>query len=187
MPQWQDVDDAQLLIRSQAGDAEAFGALYERNAQAIYRFLLAHLNDPMDVEDLTEEVFYRVWRSRSTYEERGIPFTAYLYQVARNVLVDHYRRNKHSAQNVELDEGQLAYHDADPADMVSNSLENQEIRELLIQLRDDYREVLVLRFFNQMSPEETAQAMQRSVGAIRVLQHRALTAVRKLLARDRRE
>ena len=181
---WENVDDVEILKRAQDGDADAFGELYERYAKIIFRFLYSHLNERLDAEDLTEEVFFRVWRSLPNFRQQGVPFAAYLYQVARNALIDHVRREKRSGQAVELGNGYIASQEPGPADSASNHLEHQELREVLVYLRDDYREVLVLRFLSELSPEETAQVMERSVGAVRVLQHRALAAVRKLLVRN---
>jgi RNA polymerase sigma-70 factor (ECF subfamily) len=184
MPAWVDADDVQLLKLAQGGDSEAFGELYERYAKVIFRFLYAHSNDRLDAEDLTEEVFLRTWRSLATYSEKGVPFAAYLYHIARNVLIAHHRRTKRSATETELFEEGKGDELPDPSSSVSNNLEHQELRQVLVQLREDYREVLVLRFLSEMSPEETAHAMERSVGAVRVLQHRALAAMRKLLVQN---
>ena len=87
-----EVDDIQLLKTAQDGNAEAFGELYERYAQRVFRFLYAHLNNQQDAEDLTGEVFLRVWRALGNYKERGVPFLAFLFRIARNALIDHYRR-----------------------------------------------------------------------------------------------
>jgi RNA polymerase sigma-70 factor (ECF subfamily) len=187
MPTWEDIDDVQLLKLAQDGDGDAFGELYERYAKVIFRFLYAHLNERLDAEDLTEEVFLRAWRSLATFREKGVPFAAYLYHIARNALIDHHRRSKRTAQETELFDDGKADDLPDPSSLVTNNLEHQELRQVLVQLREDYREVLVLRFLSELSPEETAQAMDRSVGAIRVLQHRARAAMKKLLVRNQGE
>jgi len=182
MPDWDGVDDVQLLKTAQNGEAEAFGVLYERHAKAIFRFLYARLDSRSDAEDLTEEVFLRFWRSLSSYQERGIPISAYLFRVANNALVDHYRRAKHSAYNASLDDDWKLDERPGPAETTVINAEHQELRQALNQLREDYREVLILRFLSELSPTETASAMKRSVGAVRILQHRALTSIRKNLA-----
>jgi RNA polymerase sigma-70 factor, ECF subfamily len=184
MPVWDDIDDIQVLQLAQDGDAEAFGELYGRYAKIIFRFLYSHLNDRLDAEDLTEEVFLRVWRTLPNFRQQGVPFVAYLYHVARNALIDHHRRSRHTSQDVSIDDGQVATPMSNPAETATNNLEHLELRKLLIQLRDDYQEVLILRFLSELSPEETAQAMDRSVGAVRVLQHRALAAMRKILVKS---
>lgn len=184
MPVWQDVDDAQLLKIAQEGEPEAFGELYERHAKAIFRFLYARLDNQLDAEDLTEEVFLRFWRSLPKYREQGIPLSAYLYRVANNALVDHYRRNKNSSRDMPIEDGVVADEHSNPADLANKNLDRAEMRQALEQLREDYREVLVLRFLSELSPTETAKVMKRSVGAVRILQHRALSAMRGLLDGD---
>lgn len=181
MPERQDVDDIQLIKEAQSGSSEAFGLLYERYAQVIFRFLYAHLSDRLDAEDLTEEVFLRVWRTLPKYREQGIPFVAYLFRVARNALIDQYRRSKAPENNLPLEENTIADTLHNPAEVVIQGMEKQEIRELLGLLREEYRTVLLLRFMGDLSPDETADVMGKSAGAVRVLQHRALGALRKLL------
>jgi RNA polymerase sigma-70 factor (ECF subfamily) len=181
VPNLSEVDDIQLLKNAQDGNAEAFGELYERYAQRVFRFLYAHLSNQQDAEDLTGEVFLRVWRSLGNYRERGVPFLAFLFRIARNALIDHYRRTGKPKQDVSIDDVLLQDQKPSPGDMVAANLEHQEIRETLDQLRDDYRTVLVLRFLSELSPDETAQVMGRSPGAVRVLQHRALASLRTLI------
>lgn len=185
---WRDVDDVQLLKIAKEGEPEAFGELYERYSQVIFRFFYANLNNRYDAEDLTEEVFLRALRSLPKYRDQGFPFPAFLFRVAQNALVDHYRRSGRSAHDVSTDEEiQIRDDKPDPSDSATKNLQQQELRQVLEQLREDYRNVLVLRFLNDLTPEETAQVMDRSVGAVRVLQHRALAALRNLLDKDQDE
>jgi RNA polymerase sigma-70 factor (ECF subfamily) len=175
------VEDYQLLKSAQDGDTEAFGRLYERYADRVFRFLFAHVDNRLDAEDLTEDVFLRVWRSLPNYREQGVPFLAYLFRIARNALIDHYRRSGLTKNQVSIED--LSLHDGNPGpgESAISSLEREELRVSLEQLRDDYRTVLVLRFLSELSPEETAQVMGRTPGAVRVLQHRALSALRSML------
>jgi RNA polymerase sigma-70 factor, ECF subfamily len=181
MPGWQDHDDIELLKKAQGGEAGAFGELYERHARAIFRFFSSHVGDSLDAEDLTEEVFLKVWRSMASYRDRGVPFLAFLFKIARNTLIDYYRRSGKKEQPVSVEETVIRDDTSDPGEQAMSNLEHVEIRQVLDQLRDDYRTVLVLRFLSDLSPEETAHTMGRSAGAIRVLQHRALAAARELL------
>ena len=187
---WHDVDDVQLLKIAKEGEPEAFGELYERYAQVIFRFFYANLNNRFDAEDLTEEVFLRALRSLPKYRDQGFPFPAFLFRIAQNALVDHYRRSGRSAHDISTDsddEIQIPDDRPDPAESATSNLQHQELRKVLDQLREDYRNVLVLRFLNELSPEETAQVMERSVGAVRVLQHRALAALRNMLDKNQDE
>lgn len=173
-------DDEELVKMAQAGNVDAFGILYERHAPAIYRYLFAHLPERMDAEDLTGEVFLKTWQSLSGYSQRGTPFLAFLYRVAHNALIDHYRRARHDDQQSTADhEDYLKDANPGPAEVIGARLEHQELLDIMSHLHKDYQTVLVLRFISELSPEETAQIMQRSAGSIRVLQHRALAALRK--------
>jgi RNA polymerase sigma-70 factor (ECF subfamily) len=174
--------DHELIKKAKRGDTHAFGELYECHASAIYRYLLAHLDSQMDAEDLTGEVFLKAWQSLPKYTERGAPFLAFLFRIARNALVDHYRKaNRQESKSPDELDGYRDTGKLEPIDMVGNRMEHQRIMKVLSKLRPDYQSVLTLRFMGELSPEETAQVMQRSVGAIRVLQHRALFALRQEL------
>ena len=181
MSDYKQADDILLLKAAIDGDPDAFGELYERNAAVIFRYLYAHLGNRLDAEDLTEDVFMRVWRSLPSYREYGVPFLAYLFRVARHALIDQYRKSGQKKQQVSTEDVLLLDHQPGPAEVVFANLEQDQIHGALRKLNDDYRTVLVLRFLSDLSTEETAQAMGRSPGAVRVLQHRALGALRSLL------
>ncbi len=171
-------DDEQVIKLVKEGDAEAFGTLYEQYAEVIFRYVYSHLDNRLDAEDLTEEIFLRAWRALPKYDERGLPFSAFLFRIARNSLIDYYRQKK-IVQSI--DDIEMQSHEPGPEESVDLKIENTDLRATIAELREDYRNVLIFRFLSGLSPEETAQVMQRSVGAIRVLQHRALSALKDLL------
>jgi len=170
--------DHELIKQAQRGDPHAFGDLYEFHAPAIFRYLYAHLENQMDAEDLTGEVFIKAWQSLPKYVERGVPFRAFLFRIARNTLVDHYRHNNRLEHKSPEDMDGYKTDELSEAELVSSHMEHQKLLRVMGRIRDDYRSVLTLRFISELSPQETAQVMNRSVGAIRVLQHRALAALR---------
>ncbi len=174
-------DDTRLLIEAQQGNTESFGKLYERYALQVYRYIYANLHDQMDAEDLTEEVFLRAWRFLPNYRHQGVPFLSYLFQIARNALIDQYRRSKPNHQQVELLEEIVDNQHSDPASFTSENNEREEVLKFLNKLSEDHRTVLLLRFFSDLSPAETAVVMGKTLGAVRVLQHRALAALRRIL------
>lgn len=181
MPAWQDSEESELIKIAQGGEADAFGELYRRYAKIVFRFIYANLNDRFDAEDLTEEVFLRAWRSLSNYRQKGVPFLAYLFKIARNVLIDFYRRAGRSGGHMSIEDKQITDFNPDPGETAILNIEHQEIRNTLTELREDYRTVLVLRFLSGLSPEETGAVMGRTPGAVRILQHRALSALRSRL------
>lgn len=176
-------DDEQIINQVKNGDAEAFGTLYDQYAEVIFRYVYSHLENRLDAEDLTEEIFLRAWRALPKYDERGLPFTAFLFRIARNSLIDYYRQKKVVTS---LDDMEVQSHEPSPEEAVDINIENHDLRKTIAELREDYRNVLIFRFLSGLSPEETAQVMQRSVGAVRVLQHRALSALKDLLERGPR-
>lgn len=184
MSDWQQDEEAHLIQQARQGDAGAYGQIYDRYAPRVFRFLFAHLDNRLDAEDLTEEVFLRVWQNLPTYRQRGIPFSGFVFRVARNALYDHYRQLRRRGTVAEIHEEWPAAEQSDPAQSVAQQLERRDLLRKLAGLSEDYRTVLSLRFLAGLSAEETAQAMSRSNGAIRVLQHRALAALRSLLEEE---
>jgi RNA polymerase sigma-70 factor (ECF subfamily) len=171
--------DAELISRAKRGDTECFGHLYERYVDQIFRYVRTRVADAQDAEDLTENVFVRSYESLETYEDRGWAYSAFLYQVARNLLVDHYRQTG-SEQPLEAGEPLEA---AGPG--LEQRLTDQEevvrIKETMAQLPDDYQEIIRLRVLIGLPTSTAAEWMDRSEGAARVLLHRALKALRQEL------
>ncbi len=188
MPDIQEPNDRDLIHQIQRGEVDAFGQLYERYGRDVFRFICAHLGNTQDAEDLTEEVFVRVWRALPRYHEKGVPFRAYLLRVSRNALIDFYRRSRRQGRPVSYEEYQhIPEQQTDLTETLAVRSNRRELVRALAQLREDYREVLALRFLQDLSPQETAHVMQRSAGAVRVLQHRALQALREVLEKQSKE
>jgi len=177
----QEVDESQLIRSVKAGDAEAFGEIYTRHMNAVFRFFFARLNNRQDAEDLTEETFFRVWRSLPTFEDQGVPFLAYLFLIARNLLIDYYRRFENSKTSAGIEDSVVAESPADTSEAAIRNIEHKEVRQALDKLKDDYQIVLVSRFLSELSTKEIAQIMGKTPGSIRVLQHRALEALSRLI------
>jgi RNA polymerase sigma-70 factor, ECF subfamily len=173
--------DSQLVKEAKNGSAEAFGELYERYAAPVFRFLYAQLENNMDAEDIAEEVFLKAWKALPQFRDRGTPFSAFIFRIAHNTLMDHYRSRSRPDRFADLEKQNLADPQPQPFEQVMTKIDHQELRQTLLKLREDYRTVLVARYISDLSPEEIAQMMGRSHGAVRVLQHRALSALRKLL------
>jgi RNA polymerase sigma-70 factor (ECF subfamily) len=173
--------DLELVRKAQDGEVEAFGQLYERHVQSVFRFVYSHIDNHSDAEDLTEDVFLRVWRAIPKYQEQGVPFIAFLIRIARNVIIDFYRSSRRENLNLPLDDIQIAGSKSGLDENLIQGQTTSEIRALLANLKNEYRLVLVLRFINELSPDEIADVMGKSSGAVRVIQFRALAALRKLM------
>ncbi len=171
--------DTALIARAQRGETEAFGELYERYLDPIYRYLYSWVGNSRDAEDLTETVFLRSFQALPRYQDRGLPFSAFLYRIARNVLVDHHRQRRAEAPIEEADQP------GGGAGELDEALIRQErtliLRRALASLPPDYGEVIRLRLLMGLPTATAAAWMERSEGAARVLLFRALKALRQKL------
>ena len=176
-----DTSDVDLIKRAQGGDVEAVGQLYDRYHTRIFRYLWSRLREPQLAEDLTGEVFARMVRDLPGYRPRGIPFQAWLYRIAHNLAVDHQRMQvRHPL--VSLDDAEsLKAEGQDPAARVERQLTVERVEQALEALDPTQREVIVLRFLVGLSLREVAAALNKTVGAIKSLQHRGLVVLRAAL------
>ena len=170
-----------LTKRACRGDKNAFGDLYERYLDQIYRYIYYRVSNPQDAEDLTEQVFLKAWEKLPQY--RGsVPFRAWIYRIAHNIVIDHYRTRK---DTVELpDDLPLADDRADVEAQLFSQERAAGLAAIIARLSPLHQHVLTLRFINGLSMKETAQVLGRNVGAVRVLQHRALKAAHTLLVAE---
>ena len=171
-----DVDVDTLVSRAKAGDAEAFGALYDLYADRVYRFVLVRVPQPADGEDLLQQVFLKVIESLPRYEQRGLPFGAWLFRIARNTVID-FGRTRRVAAPLDDEVGQMA-DPAQPGQRLERKAELDEIRVALGSLTSEQRDVIVFRFFAQLSHAEIGAVLGKREGTIRVIQHRALAVLR---------
>ncbi len=168
-----------LIRRAQEGDAEAMAEIYQLYAPVIFRYFFFRVNDQATAEDLTGEVFLDLVKALPRYVARGIPFTAWLFRIAHARLVDHHRRAAYR-QTEELSEA-LVDHASDPEGEVVDRAGTRRLEEAITALTDEQRMVIQLRFLDRFSLEETAQAMGKTAGAIKALQHRALRELARIL------
>ncbi len=168
-----------LIRRAQEGDAEAMAEIYQLYAPVIFRYFFFRVNDQATAEDLTGEVFLDLVKALPRYVERGIPFTAWLFRIAHARLVDHHRRAVYR-QTEELSEA-LVDHASDPEAEVVDRAGTRRLEEAIMALTDEQRMVIQLRFTERFSLEETAQAMGKTTGAVKALQHRALRELARIL------
>lgn len=174
------IDEAALVERAIQGNAQAFGDLYERYLNQIYRYIFYRVSDSDKAEDFTEIVFLKVWENLSTFQMDRISFKGWLFRVAHNLLVDYYRtRKKQQALDEDFD---LPDPTQSPEELVITSEHETLVHMALGKLKEEYQNILTLRFINGLSHAEAAKTLDRSVGAVRVLQHRALQALDKELS-----
>ncbi len=174
------VNEAELVRRAKE-DPEAFGLLYERYVTRLYRYFYYRTGNAQDAEDLTARTFYRMLKHLPRYQERGLPFGAWVYRIAHNIVANWLRdRSRHPVVSLESARGMPA----PEADLISR-LEAKEEQEALLRavrsLAPDRQELLYLKFVEEMSNAQIGAIMGRSEGAIKSLYHRTLVELRQQL------
>ena len=175
-------DDAaieRLVEDAQAGDAWAFGRLFDHFHLPIHRYVASRVRRPSDAEDLTQLVFVKALEALPRYESRGVPFGAWLFRLARNAIIDFIRTShEHAdlAQSVDR-----AGTGAGPDEMVVTRQEIDAVGAALSTLTEDQRDAITLRFFAGLSAREAAEVMGKQEGTVRGLQFRAIAALRREL------
>lgn len=170
--------ESELISLATEGSAEAFGALYEKYIDQIYNYIYYRTSNGKDAEDLCSRVFIRALRHIERYEDRGYPFSAWLYRIAHNLVVNWYRDQDRS------EEISLADHYPPPVvdGSVEGKIEKQDEREQLLQvlkrLPEDRQELLILKHVEGMTNLEIGQIMDKTEGAIKALYHRTLESLR---------
>jgi RNA polymerase sigma-70 factor (ECF subfamily) len=173
-----DSNDDSVLESAIEGDNEAFGALYERYVGKIYNYIYYRVGNISDAEDLTERVFLRAMRHISNYSHRGLPFSAWLYRIAHN-LVANWHRDNSRRKDVPLDEGMLISQQFNiPEHELLQSEERGRLLDVIHKLPADRQELLILKFVDNLSNAEIGKVMGRTEGAIKSLYHRTLLSIR---------
>lgn len=170
----------QLLLRAAEGDRHSFGQFYELHLREIYRYILFQVNDHDEAEDLTAKVFLEAWESLTGARQasRIKNIRAWIYRIAHNKVID-YRRMKKPHESIDDHEMKLqgAWLEAEMDDVFIG----QKLAEGIRQLPENYQEVIILRFINQMNHAEVAEIMNLTEGNVRVMQYRALEQMRKIV------
>ena len=174
--------DESLLVEQAKQNPAAFGLLYEKYVQKIYNYIYYRTGNYNDAEDLTAKTFHRAMRHIPSYEQRGVPFSAWLYRIAHNVVAN-WHRDRSRRKVIALDE--LVLHQQwrpSPEGLVEADEEKRELLRVIRRLPADRQLLLILKFVEGMSNEAIGQVMGRSEGAVKSLYHRTLLALRKEMA-----
>ena len=158
-------------------------SLYEEYYDKIAHYAYAHIGDRAEAQDIAGEVFLRALKSLKSYQERGVPIQAWLFRIAHNLIVDHWRRVA-KRRTVPIDTVTIAA-DTDPVADVEKRIELERVTKAMEQLTDEQREVLRLRFFGGLTSREAGSVLKKSDGAVREMQRAAIEKLRQLLSRDR--
>ena len=168
-----------LVERAIDGDANAFGRLYDMHVDRVCRHVYYRVGNVADAEDLTQQVFIRAWKAIHRYKKTVNPFLAWLIKISHNMVIDFYRSRKSEAY---IDFDIVATKpETDPAHLAEAQFNQQEIRQAIHKLHGDQQQVILMRFIEDFSYTEIAAALGKSEGAIRVILHRGLAKLRKIL------
>jgi RNA polymerase sigma-70 factor (ECF subfamily) len=170
--------DEDALARAAAGDPEAFGVLYDRYVGRIYNYIYYRTGNQHDAEDLTSRVFTRAMKHITNYQDRGVPFSAWLYRIAHN-LVANWHRDNSRRQEVTLDNAYRMGSDGElPEFALMRTEEERALLNIIHHLPADRQQLLILKFVEHLSNAEIGHIMGRTEGAIKSLYHRTLLSLR---------
>ncbi|MDY7041580.1 MAG: sigma-70 family RNA polymerase sigma factor [Chloroflexota bacterium] len=173
-------DEAALVARAKQFDRAAVAELYQRYVQRIYRYVYYRVGDESTAEDLTAEVFLRALESVETYSYRGVPFVAWLYRIAQARIADYHRRRARRGEALPLNE-RLVGTEEDLAAFVERQGSYGSLYAAMQQLTEEQRQVIALKFLAGLKNTEVAYVLDKTEGAVKALQHRALAALQRLM------
>ncbi len=178
-------EERALVNRAIQRDQEAFGALYDMHVSRVYRHVYYMVGNPVEAEDLTAQAFLQAWAAIERYEIRGAPFVSWVMRIAHNLGVSHLRSRKPGAElpATLVDQSR----EGNPEEVLQRQAEGDRVREAILHLRDEHRRVIILRFVQDLDYREVAEIVGKSVPAVRVIQHRALNALRKQMRPSEQE
>lgn len=174
-------DEIEALVKLvKEGDHDAFSDLYDIFIDNIYRYVYYRVNSA-DAEDLVGTVFLKVWENIGKYRAGKKSFSAWIFRITHNLVVDYYRTSKNrNFDELKID---IASYEREhnPVKTVEGGFDHVILKKALGKLRIKYREILIYKFINELSNSEIAEILNKSEGSLRILQHRALKALRQVL------
>ncbi|MGA9398289.1 MAG: RNA polymerase sigma factor [Anaerolineaceae bacterium] len=174
-------DEQDLLLRAKRFDPSALSMTYELFSPIIYRYAYHLLGDPNLAEECLADTYKRFLQSIKNGSGPKTNLKAYLYRIAHNWIIDRYRDSVDN--DLELSE-EFSDGKSDPKSEVHQKLEQETIRKAVMRLTAEQRQVIVLKYIEEYENDEIAQILNKNIGSIKALQHRALASLRKLLAED---
>lgn len=175
-------NDLELVQQAQAGNTEAVGALFDKHYRAMFHYFYARVRQRQQAEDLAGELFTRMVHHLPSFQATAVPFRAWLFRIAYNLTMDHFRvANGKPVEPLDMTQTQ-AHPEQNPVRQVERQMTNETVLETLETLVPEQRQVIILRFLVGLSLQETAVAMERTLSAVKAMQHRGLKIMRATLA-----
>jgi RNA polymerase sigma-70 factor, ECF subfamily len=173
------LEEARLVDEARAGDPEAFARLYDAYVERVTRYVYFRVSEPSDTEDLVSQVFLKAWENLERYKMGSSPFIAWLYTIARNLVIDHYRTKKNA---LPLEEAIALPSDMEmPDEEAQTRFDLQAMRDALQFLTSDQQQALILKYIAGLPNDTIAKIMSKQEGTIRGLQMRALQTLSKYM------
>ncbi|MEK7174322.1 MAG: sigma-70 family RNA polymerase sigma factor [Patescibacteria group bacterium] len=177
------LDGEKVIIESAVrGESSAFGLLYDHYQPKIYRVIGVKVARREEAEDLTHQVFLSAWQSIGSYKDVGYPFSSWLYRIARNQVIDHYRTRKVSVGLDEVDPNLFATESHES--LAHERFELDRVLAAIRRLKPEYQDVIMMRFVEDLPVRDVALAIDKSEGAVKLIQHRALKQLKDILASE---
>jgi RNA polymerase sigma-70 factor, ECF subfamily len=173
-----EISDDEALESAIQGDGDAFSILYERYVTRIYNYIYYRTGSSYDAEDLTERVFLRALGHIQTYNNRGVPFSAWLYRIAHNLVANWHRDNSRRKEVPLEDQKNLHLRVDHPEIALVNNQDHEVLLQAIRSLAEERQQLIILKFVEHLSNAEVAMIMGRSEGAIKSLYHRTLQSLR---------
>lgn len=175
----------ELIRLAKNGDKNAFGLLYKSYYVPIFRYIYARIKNKEDTEDLVQTVFMKAYRSIQTFKEKNQEPLAYFFTVARNTVIDYFRKSKYtSVKDVEFFEN-IADHKGSPEELFEQNENSKFLYKSIQELSENQREIIILKFINELSNKEIANLLGKKEDAIRQMQSRALKVLREKIRKDK--
>lgn len=174
-----------MVDAARAGDERALTELYQTYFPRVYRYILARTGNTYDAEDLTEDVFIKVLEALDRFQWREAPFSAWLFRIAHNALISQRRKQTARGPTSQLNDG-LPVDAAGPEELVESRLAISEVMEAAQKLPEAQRQVISLRFAAGLSVAETARAMGKGEGNVKVIQHKAIAKLREMFGQPKK-
>jgi RNA polymerase sigma-70 factor (ECF subfamily) len=182
-----DAQGERLIVDlARAGDEKALSELYLTYFPRVYRYILARTGNSHDAEDLAEEVFMRVLEAIDRFQWREAPFSAWLFRIAHNAVISQRRKETARGKSGPLTD-MLPVDSAGPEELVENRLALNEVMQAAQKLPEAQRQVIAFRFGAGLSVAETAQAMGKGEGNVKVIQHKAIAKLREMMGQASRK
>jgi RNA polymerase sigma-70 factor, ECF subfamily len=174
-----------IVDAARAGDERALTELYQTYFPRVYRYILARTGNTYDAEDLTEDVFIKVLEAIDRFQWREAPFSAWLFRIAHNALISQRRKQTARGPTSQLNDG-LSVDSAGPEELVESRLQINEVMAAAQTLPEAQRQVIALRFAAGLSVAETARAMGKGEGNVKVIQHKAIAKLREMFGQPKK-